>query len=375
MRGVVLAVALGVALMAPAAPAQGKPKPSAAEDVAAVRAVGETWKQLYQAGRFSDIPELYAQDTVVMPRGRPRIEGREQMRKAIGGLAAGRRVEIDVTERELKVVGDYAWFQGDFRVTYLSQDANVAPKTEYGRSLILYRRDGDGRWRILRDIDSPSPPPGTPVQSGALAVRPAAAAAIATDSRAPKQWNPASRTVVTQCDLLTSSRYDRTRLAKPVARDEIDVPAAIKQCEADLVTYPDDPRILFQLGRLYGYSGDREKTLASRKAAAAAGNHNAIFLLASLDWSAAKDDVSRCAAAQGMRLAADRGNYSAQLTYAAFYLEGRFTPCADVATADQVAAFVKAARPVVDGFFETRFAEHLAADLSKSQSQGGPAGH
>jgi hypothetical protein len=70
-----------------------------------------------------------------------------------------------------------------------------------------------------------------------------------------------------------------------------------------------------------------------------------------------------------MRLAADRGNYSAQMTYAAFYLEGRFAPCADAATAQHVAAYVKAARPMVDGFFETRFAEHLQADLSKADTK------
>lgn len=344
MRRILSAMALSMALSAAPAFARNESQPTQAEDIAAVRAIGESWKQLYQASRFSEIPDLYAQDTVVMPRGRPRIEGREQMRKAIGGLAAGRRVDIDVTERELKVIGDYAWFQGDFRVTYLSPEANVAPKTEYGRSFILYRRDADGRWRILRDIDSPSPPPGTPVQAAPMAAPPAAAPAKAANApAAPKIWNPASCTAATKCDQLTASRYNRTRLAKPVAREDIDVPAAIKKCEADLVTYPDDPRILFQLGRLYGYAGEKEKTLAARKAAAAAGNHNAIFFLAYLDWTAAKDA-------------------------AAFFLEGRFAPCADAASAEQVAAYVKAARPVADGFFETRFAEHLEADLAREQS-------
>jgi hypothetical protein len=148
-----------------------------------------------------------------------------------------------------------------------------------------------------------------------------------------------------------------------VTREEIDVPAAIRQCEADLARLPGDPRIHFQLGRIYGYAGDRAKTLMHRQAAAAAGNHNAIFLLGYLAWSTAKDDQVRCGAARDMRLAADRGNYSAQITYASLFLEGKFSRCPDVASRDQVADYVKSARPVVDGFFETRLADHLASEI------------
>jgi ketosteroid isomerase-like protein len=335
-----------------------------------VRAVGDTWRQLYAAGRYSEIPALYAEDTLVMPRGRARIEGRAQMARSIGGLAAGRRVDIQVTERELKLAGDYAWFVGDFRVTYLSPEPNVAPKTEYGRSLILYRRDADGRWRILRDIDSPAPAPGSAPTSTSTSTPtspPSAATPLSSydGADAPKLWNPADRTAPTKCDQLTASKYDRTRLAKPVAREDMDVAAAIKQCEADLAAFPGDPRTLFQLGRIYGYAGDKDKTLAARRAAAAAGNHNAIFLLAYLDFIAAKDDGARCRAAKPMRLAADRGNYSAQLTYASYFLEGKLAACAEVANPAQIAAYVKAARPVVDGFFETRFADHLGAELAR----------
>jgi uncharacterized protein (TIGR02246 family) len=124
----------------------------------AVRQVGKTWMAYYQSGNYAAIPELYTEDTMVMPRGRPRIEGREQMRRSVGGLAAGRKVDIVITEKELTVIGDVAWFVSDFKVTYTSADPQVAPRSEYGRSLIIYRKDKDGRWRIHRDMDSPAPP-------------------------------------------------------------------------------------------------------------------------------------------------------------------------------------------------------------------------
>jgi ketosteroid isomerase-like protein len=327
-----------------------------AADLAAIRAVGQTWKRLYTEGRFSEIPNLYTQDTMVMPRGRPVIVGRDQMRRSIGGLAAGRKVNIDVTEKEAFVAGRYGWFVSEFKVTYTPAVANAPVVSEHGRSLILYRKDSDGQWRIHRDMDSPAPHADLTEARAALLLPPV--------GPAPALWDPRSRTEVTQCDRLTASRYDRTRLAPPVARDAMDVPAAIAQCEADLARFPDDPRLNFQLGRIYGYAGDRTKTLAARRAAARAGNHNAIFLLAYLDWTAAKDETARCTAARDMKLAADRGNYSAQLTYASFFLEDKFKACPEVATRGEVSGYIAAARPAVDGFFETRLADHLAAQMA-----------
>lgn len=340
------------------------PKPSGVQaDIAAIRAAGKQWAALYASGRFSEIPELYTVDAIVMPRGRPRIEGREAMRRAIGGLAAGRRVQIDVTEREVRAVGDYGWYVGDFRVTYTPKEPGSTPVSENGRSLIIYRRDSDGRWRVHRDIDSPAPQLATATAAGSGSPK---LAATTGSYDAPANWDPKSRTVAVACDRLSASRYDRTRLAPGIARAEIDVQSAIATCEGDLARMPGDARILFQLGRLYGYAGDKEKTLAARRAAAAAGNHNAIFLLGYLDFEAAHDDATRCAAARRMKLAADRGNYSGQLIYAAYIVEGKLDACGDRASLAEASSYVAAARPEVDGFFETRLADHLAAQLRSS---------
>ncbi len=351
-----LAVTLLAACMMPAARAVAHGTDREA-DIAAIRAVGETWRAHYASGNYAAIPDLYTEDTLVLPRGRPAVVGREAMRRAIGGLAAGRKVDIDLKEREIVVAGDYAWYLGDFRVTYTPTDARTPAKTEYARSLVIFKRGEDGAWRVHRDIDSPAPAPTGGVVSAA------AAPSGTTPAKAPPVWDPGSRTEVTACDRLASSRYDRTRLAEPVARKDIDVPAAIAQCEADLSKYPGDPRIHFHLGRLYGYAGDSARTLQHRQAAAAAGNHNAMFLLGYLGWIGATSDAARCDAASQMRLAADRGNYSAQIAYSTYFVEGRLAPCGDTPARSQFTGYVRSARPAVDGFFETLLAEHLLTEL------------
>lgn len=346
---------------APGAPADTSPARSSsagpAGDLEAIRGIGRKWRALYEAGRYAEIADLYTIDTMVMPRGRPRIEGRTAMRKAVGGLAAGRRVSIDVTEREAFVAGNYGWFVGDFTVTYRPPGGGPAA-VENGRSLVIFRRDPDHNWRIHRDMDNPAPLPEEP----ALAV-----AAPPALRDLPPAWTGTDRTQALACDRLTASRYDRTRLAPPVAREAIDVPAAIAQCERDLAAHPGDPRLLFQLGRLYGYAGDAAKTRAAREAAAAAGNHNAIFLLGYLDWTASASAQPNCAAAERMRLAADRGNFSGQVTYTSLNLERRFGACRAPADRDTLAGYLRGAKAQADGFFENRLVDHLAVELAASK--------
>ena len=317
-----------------------------------IREIGKRWQALYQAGEFKKIPELYTLDTLVMPRGRPAVEGRSGMERAVGGLAAGRSIEIDLHERELVVHRPYAWMVNDFEITYTSKNAGTS-ETEFGRSLIIYRLDDDGTWRLHRDFDAPAPTPTGSIVSD-REVMPVGGG-----------WDGSDRSHVTECDRMASSRYDRMRLAPARARADIDVDAAIAQCEVDLSQYPDDPRLHFHLGRLYGYTGEADKSRFHREAAAAAGNHNAIFLLAYLDFIAAKDESMRCRAVSEVRRAAQLGNYSAQLFYTSVWQRDTINNCGGLAPADEIAAYLDAAKPQVDGFFETLLVNHLQAAMDE----------
>lgn len=153
----ILLAAVGLVTAAARAEATGITPPD--PQVAAIRALGEQWRMLYESGRHAEIPELYTEDCLVMPRGRAAIVGREQMRRAVGGLAAGRKVDISIELREVVVQGDFAWSVAEFMVRYTPRDAATPPRVEHARSLVVYRRDADGRWRIHRDIDAPAPEP------------------------------------------------------------------------------------------------------------------------------------------------------------------------------------------------------------------------
>lgn len=320
-------------------------------DAEQIRNIGKTWQALYQAGDFDQIPQLYTEDTLVMPRGRPAVEGRAGMERAVGGLAAGRSIEIDLDERELVIERPYAWMVNDFEITYTSRTTGES-ETEFGRSLIIFRLDEDDVWRVHRDFDAPAPTPGgrEAEHNDAVAIG--------------GGWDGSDRSEVTECDRMASSRYDRLRLAPAKSRAEIDVDTAIEQCQSDLQTYPDDPRLHFHLGRLYGYTRERDKSRFHREAAAAVGNHNAIFLLAYLDFIMSKDESQRCGAVSEMRRAAQLGNYSAQLFYASAWQRDEINNCGGLAPAEEVEAYLAAAKPEVDGFFETLLVNHLQGAMA-----------
>lgn len=329
------------------------------QDAEAIRAVGEAWQEAYAAGDFDRIPELYTEDTLVMPRGRPAISGRDQLRRSLGGLAGGREVAIDLIERELVVMGDVAWFVSEFKVTYGRPEDAEPQRTEHGRSLIIYKRGEDGQWRVHRDMDSPAPAPPTEA-----APAPAEAAAVPEDRSAAWRhipvFDPSARRTAVECDTLAALRYDRDRLSAPVGRAMIDVERAIMVCERDLAGNPDDPRLLFHLGRLHGYrEGGAEKARMYREASARLGYPSAIFLLAYIDWLMARDVATRCEAASRMQLAADRGNYSARLTLPAWAQQGRLADCAIDKNAATLLGYLDSARPDTDGYFEQLLVDHL----------------
>jgi uncharacterized protein (TIGR02246 family) len=126
---------------------------------AAIEDLNQRWIEAYQQGNYGVIPEFYTEDALIMPRGRPAIEGREALRTALGGLAAGRSVDIDVEIVELEVFEPHAWLVSRFTVTYTNPDDPSDQSSQHGRSLIVYRHDADGQWRIHRDMDSPAPGP------------------------------------------------------------------------------------------------------------------------------------------------------------------------------------------------------------------------
>ncbi len=144
--------ALTLAACAPATPpaAVEAPKPDAAADEAAVRAINPAWFKAHAAGDAAGVAALYADDAVVSPPGMPAARGKAAIleyftRELAAMSSAGVTNNMGTDPTEVGVSGDLAWEWGTYNVT-----DKAGKIVEIGKfTSVIARRDGG--WKLLRD--------------------------------------------------------------------------------------------------------------------------------------------------------------------------------------------------------------------------------
>jgi len=121
------------------------------EDERAIRQLVDTWMEASRAGDAATVLSLMTDDVVFMVPGREPF-GREAFEAAAADNAAG-GTRIDGTNDivELQVLGNWAFTRNriDLQVTLPSGEA----MQRSGYTLSLYRKEADGRWRLMRDAN------------------------------------------------------------------------------------------------------------------------------------------------------------------------------------------------------------------------------
>jgi uncharacterized protein (TIGR02246 family) len=119
------------------------------DDERAIRQVIETWMQASRTGDTATVLSLMTEDAVFMVPGRPPFgrEAFEQASNAMAGLQITGANEIV----ELQVHGDWAFSRNHIDLTITPPQGE--PMRRSGYTLTLYRKDADGRWRLMRDAN------------------------------------------------------------------------------------------------------------------------------------------------------------------------------------------------------------------------------
>lgn len=153
VRGACIALAFGSA----AATRAAAQSPTAATDIAAIGRVAADFSQRYLRGDAKGMADLYTANGVIFPGGRPMIKGREAI-AAYWTLAPGVTiVEHKTTADSVIVVGNTAYDYGTF-IARSSRDGQVG-NPGYGKYVIVWQRQSDGRWLMHLDIWNASPAP------------------------------------------------------------------------------------------------------------------------------------------------------------------------------------------------------------------------
>ncbi len=121
----------------------------ASED--AVRATAAAWNQAFAAKDVEKITSFYADDASLFPPGAGIDTGKEAIHAAWVALVTspGFSVNITTTKVEAARSGDLAYEAGTYLLT---TKVKGELKTEKGKYVVVWKKQGDGKWKAVADI-------------------------------------------------------------------------------------------------------------------------------------------------------------------------------------------------------------------------------
>jgi len=150
-------LALAVLLFGCAQAPPPAPPDTRAADEKAIRDSETAWAKEFAAKDMDKIVAHYADDGVVLLSNAPTMVGKDAIRAGMKDAVTDPKFSLDLKTVKVEVSGDLAYSQGTYSV--MAPD----PKTkkvmaEAGRYVEVYKKQPDGSWKIIQDINSPEAP-------------------------------------------------------------------------------------------------------------------------------------------------------------------------------------------------------------------------
>ena len=169
---------------------------------------------------------------------------------------------------------------------------------------------------------------------------------------------------VTECDQLASHGRDPGHVAPPVTSATMDKEAAIKACHDAVAADPDNPRLNYQLGRAYGYSGRGEEAMPYRQKAVAAEYPQSLFVIGHLYRIGQTIELDHCRTVMLWRKAATYQRLAALIALPRHYMRGEFADCGVEIPEVELQAYLEMAMEISSDFYVDMLAEDLLAELN-----------
>ena len=169
---------------------------------------------------------------------------------------------------------------------------------------------------------------------------------------------------ITRCDVLASHPLDPDRITDGVSSSNVFREEAIAACRAAVTRDPENPRLNYQLGRVYFYDGQVEKALPHLEQAAGAGYRQAQFVLGYLlDSGLGGVEKNICQTEDLWARAARSGRLAALVSYPHHVMRGRFSNCTVQVGDAEMMAFLEQAKARKLDYYQTVLVNDLIEDL------------
>ena len=169
---------------------------------------------------------------------------------------------------------------------------------------------------------------------------------------------------VTQCDRLAAHPLDPFKVGAGVSQSAVDLAAAVPACEAAVAADPDNPRLNYQLARVYGYSGQGQKAYPHRAAAVAADYPQSLFVVGYLHmFGLNAQPLDVCRGGELIRRSALYGRSSGLVGFPRYALQGLYEGCAVPVERDELLDFLGYAA----GLFGTDYYRGMLVEILSEQ--------
>jgi len=126
-----------------------------AADEAAIRAASQEWSNAASSRDLEKAVSFYAEDATYNPPGAPLAAGKDAIRKVWANVVAipGGNLRWVSSKVEVARSGDLAYDTGAYTLT--KNDASGKPVTATGKYVVVWKKQADGKWKVIQDIDNP----------------------------------------------------------------------------------------------------------------------------------------------------------------------------------------------------------------------------
>jgi len=138
------------------APKKAAPR-AAGNAEAGIRRVGQEWAEHWNAGELDRLVAAYAEDAVYMPPHHAAVHGREAIREYLKGPIEHGVTNLTYEVTYIKRSGGLAYDVGRYSMS-IPQDGGA--RQDRGKYLTVWKRQPDGRWKIVADSFSSDLAPG-----------------------------------------------------------------------------------------------------------------------------------------------------------------------------------------------------------------------
>jgi uncharacterized protein (TIGR02246 family) len=124
-------------------------------DARAIREAESDWGRAWAAKDLERIMSHYADDASVELAGVPIMSGKDAIRAGVQHAIADRNFALSFAPSQIEISkgGDLAYVRGAYTVT-VTDVATKRPVTVKGKYVIVYRKQVDGHWKAIHDINN-----------------------------------------------------------------------------------------------------------------------------------------------------------------------------------------------------------------------------